>query len=35
MNIPPLDIGDIHVPFPLIQGGMGVRVSLARLAAAV
>ncbi|MGZ5469882.1 MAG: NAD(P)H-dependent flavin oxidoreductase, partial [Candidatus Aminicenantales bacterium] len=30
-----LDIGDIHVPFPLIQGGMGVRVSLARLAAAV
>ncbi|MGZ5488075.1 MAG: NAD(P)H-dependent flavin oxidoreductase [Candidatus Aminicenantales bacterium] len=35
MKIPPLDIGDIHVPFPLIQGGMGVRVSLARLAAAV
>jgi len=35
MRIPPLDIGDIHVPFPLIQGGMGVRVSLARLAAAV
>lgn len=35
MNIPPLDIGDIHLPFPLIQGGMGVRVSLARLAAAV
>lgn len=35
MKIPPLDIGDIHVPFPLVQGGMGVRVSLARLAAAV
>ncbi|MGZ5498592.1 MAG: NAD(P)H-dependent flavin oxidoreductase [Candidatus Aminicenantales bacterium] len=35
MKIPPLDIGDIHVPFPLLQGGMGVRVSLARLAAAV
>jgi nitronate monooxygenase len=35
MKIPELDIGDIHVPFPLIQGGMGVRVSLARLAAAV
>jgi NAD(P)H-dependent flavin oxidoreductase YrpB (nitropropane dioxygenase family) len=35
MKIPSLDIGDIHVPFPLIQGGMGVRVSLARLAAAV
>ncbi|MBE0710764.1 MAG: nitronate monooxygenase, partial [Candidatus Aminicenantes bacterium] len=34
MKIPPLVIGDIHVPFPLIQGGMGVRVSLARLAAA-
>jgi hypothetical protein len=26
MKIPALDIGDIHVPFPLIQGGMGVRV---------
>lgn len=35
MKIPPLEIGDIRVPFPLIQGGMGVRVSLARLAAAV
>jgi nitronate monooxygenase len=35
MKIPSLDIGDIHVPFPLIQGGMGVRVSLARMAAAV
>ena len=35
MKIPALDIGDIHVPFPLIQGGMGVRVSLARMAAAV
>lgn len=35
MKIPSLDIGDIHAPFPLIQGGMGVRVSLARLAAAV
>lgn len=35
MKIPPLDIQDIHLPFPLIQGGMGVRVSLARLAAAV
>ncbi|MGB8957884.1 MAG: nitronate monooxygenase [Candidatus Aminicenantales bacterium] len=35
MKIPALDIGDIHIPFPLIQGGMGVRVSLARLAAAV
>ncbi|MDH4270548.1 MAG: nitronate monooxygenase family protein [Candidatus Aminicenantes bacterium] len=35
MKIPPLDIGDLRVPFPLIQGGMGVRVSLAGLAAAV
>jgi nitronate monooxygenase len=35
MRIPPLDIGDIHLLFPLIQGGMGVRVSLARLAATV
>ena len=35
MKIPPLDIGDIRVPLPLIQGGMGVRVSLACLAAAV
>lgn len=35
MKIPPLEIGNIRVPFPLIQGGMGVRVSLARLAAAV
>jgi nitronate monooxygenase len=35
MNIPPLRIGKIVVPLPIIQGGMGVRVSLARLAAAV
>lgn len=35
MKIPPLEIGDLRVPFPLIQGGMGVRVSLACLAAAV
>lgn len=35
MKIPPLQIGDLTVPLPIIQGGMGVRVSLARLAAAV
>lgn len=35
MKIPPLEIGNIKVPLPIIQGGMGVRVSLARLAAAV
>ncbi|MDD8026382.1 MAG: nitronate monooxygenase family protein [Acidobacteriota bacterium] len=35
MKIPPLQIGTITVPLPIIQGGMGVRVSLAGLAAAV
>jgi nitronate monooxygenase len=35
MKIPPLTIGPITVPLPIIQGGMGVRVSKARLAAAV
>jgi nitronate monooxygenase len=35
MKIPALTIGDITVPLPIIQGGMGVRVSLAGLAAAV
>lgn len=35
MKIPPLRIGDLTVPLPIIQGGMGVRVSLARLVAAV
>jgi len=35
MKIPPLQIGRITVPLPIIQGGMGVRVSLAGLAAAV
>ena len=35
MKIPPLKIGNVEVPLPIIQGGMGVRVSLAGLAAAV
>lgn len=35
MKIPPLIIGKITVPLPIVQGGMGVRVSKARLAAAV
>src|SRR4030067_2276095 len=35
VKIPPLRIGDLTVPLPIIQGGMGVRVSLARLVAAV
>lgn len=35
MNIPALTIGKHSVPYPLIQGGMGVRVSAANLAGAV
>jgi nitronate monooxygenase len=34
-GIPPLIIGDLEVNPPIIQGGMGVRVSKANLAAAV
>ena len=34
-GIPPLVIGDLEVSPPIIQGGMGVRVSKANLAAAV
>ncbi|MEO5345131.1 MAG: nitronate monooxygenase family protein [Magnetococcus sp. YQC-9] len=33
--LPPLRIGEYTVPVPIIQGGMGVRVSAHRLAAAV
>ena len=32
MMIQPLKIGKYEVPYPLIQGGMGVRVSGGRLA---
>ena len=35
MNIPALKIGSITAKVPIIQGGMGVRVSLSSLAAAV
>ena len=35
MNIPKLRIGDLTAEIPIVQGGMGVRVSLASLAAAV
>jgi NAD(P)H-dependent flavin oxidoreductase YrpB (nitropropane dioxygenase family) len=35
MNIPKLQIGSITVDIPIVQGGMGVRVSLSSLAAAV
>lgn len=35
MNIPTLKIGDLEAKFPVIQGGMGIGVSLSKLAAAV
>lgn len=35
MNIKPLVIGDLKAKFPLIQGGMGVGISLSGLAGAV
>ncbi|OQA24922.1 MAG: Nitronate monooxygenase [Verrucomicrobia bacterium ADurb.Bin345] len=34
-NLPPLGIGDLILPTPIIQGGMGVAISLSGLAAAV
>ena len=33
--LPPLQIGEYTIPIPIIQGGMGVRVSAHRLASAV
>ncbi len=35
MAIKPLKIGDLTIPIPIIQGGMGIGVSKSRLAAAV
>ncbi len=35
MDLPKLEIGDLTIELPIIQGGMGVGVSKARLAAAV
>ena len=35
MNIPKLRIGNLTAKFPIVQGGMGVRISMASLAAAV
>jgi nitronate monooxygenase len=35
MNVPKLQVGDLTAEIPIVQGGMGVRVSLASLAAAV
>lgn len=34
-TIPPLKIGDLTIHIPIIQGGMGVGISMAKLAAAV
>ena len=34
-KLPALRIGDLEINPPIIQGGMGVRVSRAKLAAAV
>ncbi|NTV79609.1 MAG: nitronate monooxygenase, partial [Clostridiales bacterium] len=34
-NMKPLIIGNLSAPIPVIQGGMGVGVSLSRLAGAV
>lgn len=35
MVFPPLKLGELSVPFPIIQGGMGVGISLSGLASAV
>lgn len=35
MSLPPLKIGDLTAKVPIIQGGMGIGVSLARLAGSV
>jgi nitronate monooxygenase len=35
LNLPPLVIGDLTMSLPIIQGGMGVAISLAGLASAV
>lgn len=35
MELKPLKIGDITIKYPIVQGGMGIGISLSRLAAAV
>nr|WP_228130161.1 hypothetical protein [Desulfotalea psychrophila] len=35
MKLPSLKIGNLTAPFPLLQGGMSIRVSTAALAAPV
>ena len=34
-NLKPLIIGDLRIEVPILQGGMGVKISTAPLAAAV
>ena len=35
MKVKPLKVGNIEVKLPLIQGGMGIGISLGRLAGSV
>ena len=35
MNMKPLNIGDLKIRVPIIQGGMGIGISLSKLASAV
>ena len=35
MQMKPLCIGEKELPYPIVQGGMGVGISLSRLAGAV
>ena len=35
MNLKPLQIGELRIQYPIIQGGMGVGISRSHLAGAV
>lgn len=35
MKLPHLRIGNLDIPIPIVQGGMGIKISLAKLASAV
>lgn len=35
LELKPLNIGDLHIPIPIFQGGMGIGISMWKLAAAV
>lgn len=35
MELKPLDMGNLHIPVPIFQGGMGIGISMWKLAAAV